>query len=60
GSRLKTFTGASVHDLCKSQRTYARVHGLCNAHVLRELTQVKNKQDRASRLDVSVAVGEEK
>lgn len=37
---LTTFAGTLIHDGWKSYRDLACVHGLCNAHHLRELTYV--------------------
>ncbi|MBK6904230.1 MAG: IS66 family transposase [Saprospirales bacterium] len=49
---LPKFTGTAVHDFWKSYYRYACEHGLCNAHLLRELIFIKErfKQDWAQEL----------
>ena len=42
---LLTFTGVLVHDHWKPYFTYAAVHVLCNAHHLRELQGVVDRDD---------------
>ena len=49
---LPHFEGVAVHDFWKSYYRYACDHGLCNAHLLRELTFIKERfeQDWAAEL----------
>jgi len=44
---LTTFTGTLIHDGWKSYRDLACVHGLCNAHHLRELTYVFEEMEQS-------------
>lgn len=59
---LTAFAGTLIHDGWKSYRDLACVHGLCNAHHLRELTYVfeEMKQAWAKRLiDLLLAAHQE-
>lgn len=49
---LPDFEGIAIHDFWKSYLKYTCTHGLCNAHLLRELTFIKDrfKQDWAEDL----------
>ncbi len=49
---LPDFEGVAIHDFWKSYLQYTCTHGLCNAHLLRELTFIKDrfKQDWAEDL----------
>lgn len=49
---LPQFQGIAVHDFWKSYYQYACKHGLCNAHILRELIFIKERfeQDWAQQL----------
>ncbi len=49
---LPNFEGIAIHDFWKSYLKYACTHGLCNAHLLRELKFIKErfKQDWAEDL----------
>jgi len=49
---LPDFAGVAVHDFWKSYYRYACDHGLCNAHLLRELTFIKERfeQEWADKL----------
>lgn len=40
---LPRFEGIAIHDFWKSYYHYGREHGLCNAHLLRELTFIKER-----------------
>lgn len=40
---LPNFEGIAIHDFWKSYYHYGRAHGLCNAHLLRDLTFVKER-----------------
>ena len=44
---LPEFKGIAIHDFWKSYYQYACEHGLCNAHLLRELTFVKERHNQA-------------
>lgn len=44
---LPKFTGIGVHDGLKSYALYAIVHGLCNAHHLRELIFIVERYEQA-------------
>ncbi len=44
---LPNFEGIAIHDFWKSYYRYGREHGLCNAHLLRELTFVKERHKQA-------------
>ena len=44
---LPNFEGIAIHDFWKSYYCYGREHGLCNAHLLRELTFVKERHKQA-------------
>ena len=49
---LPKFKGIAIHDFWKSYLTYSCTHGLCNAHLLRELTFIHEicKQEWAKEL----------
>ena len=49
---LPAFEGIAIHDFWKSYLKYTCTHGLCNAHLIRELTFIKDrfKQDWAEDL----------
>ncbi|MGB0932215.1 MAG: IS66 family transposase [Chitinophagales bacterium] len=40
---LPDFEGIAIHDFWKSYLKYTCTHGLCNAHLLRELTFIKDR-----------------
>jgi transposase len=40
---LPHFAGVAIHDFWKSYYQYGREHGLCNAHLLRELIFIKER-----------------
>jgi transposase len=44
---LPEFSGTAVHDFWKSYYAYACTHGLCNAHILRELTFIKERFEQS-------------
>jgi transposase len=44
---LPEFTGIGVHDGLKSYALYAMLHGLCNAHHLRELIFIVERYEQA-------------
>ena len=43
---LPAFTGTAVHDALHAYLTYACQHGLCNAHLLRDLTAAGEATDQ--------------
>jgi transposase len=43
---IAKMAGVAVHDGCASYRTYDVVHGLCNAHHVRELQGVIDRFDQ--------------
>lgn len=43
---LPHFKGIAIHDFWKSYYHYACEHGLCNAHILRELIFIKERFDQ--------------
>ena len=49
---LPKFKGTAIHDFWKSYYTYTCKHGLCNAHILRELVFINERyeQDWAAKL----------
>jgi len=44
---LPNFKGIAIHDFWKSYYHYGGEHGLCNAHLLRDLTFVKERYKQA-------------
>jgi len=44
---LPQFTGCAVHDHWKSYFTYDCAHGMCNAHILRELTHAEEEHQQS-------------
>ncbi|MCP3928899.1 MAG: IS66 family transposase [Bacteroidetes bacterium] len=44
---LPEFSGIAIHDFWKSYFHYSCTHGLCNAHLLRELTFIKDRFDQS-------------
>lgn len=46
---LPAFAGVAVHDAYASYMRYAGTHGLCNAHLLRELTALEEVEEESSR-----------
>ncbi len=50
---LPDFEGIAIHDFWKSYFTYECTHGLCNAHLLRELKFIKERFKQSWAEDLS-------
>jgi transposase len=50
---LPNFEGIAIHDFWKSYLTYSCTHGLCNAHLLRELTFIHERYEQKWAKDLS-------
>lgn len=50
---LPDFEGIAIHDFWKSYLTYECTHGLCNAHLLRELKFIKERFKQSWAEDLS-------